>query len=163
MRWDDINLEDGFINIVSGRDGHRTKSGKSRWVPMTPRLRETMREHFARFRFAGYDGRQSSWVFHHRRTRPRFNDAGDRIKDLRGTFDAAVKRAKLPKGFRRHDLRHRRVTTWLADGKPVVKVQVAMGHADIKTTLGYLHLVKEDLRALVETESEEAGGASEVG
>lgn len=35
LRWEDIDLERGFITIVSGRDGRRTKSGKSRYVPMT--------------------------------------------------------------------------------------------------------------------------------
>ena len=156
LRWEDVDLEDGFIWLCSGRDGHRLKGGKGRWTPMTPRLRQAMREHFAAFRFVAYDGRRSPWVFHHQRTRPRFNKAGDRIKDLRGTFDAAVERAKLPKGFRRHDLRHRRVTTWLAEGKPVAIVQEAMGHSDLRTTMGYKHLSKEHLRSLVESEGEEA-------
>ena len=153
LRWDDIDLEEGFLHVRSGRDGHRTKSGKSRWVPMTPRLREAMREHFAAFRFAAYDGRRSPWVFHHERSRAGYT-AGGRIKDLRGSFDPAVKRAKLPKGFRRHDLRHRRVTTWLAEGKPVAIVQEAMGHSDLRTTMGYKHLEKEHLRALVADKDE---------
>ena len=160
LRWDDIDLEEGFLHVRSGRDGHRTKSGKSRWVPMTPRLREAMREHFAAFRLAAYDGRRSPWVFHHERSRAGYT-AGGRIKDLRGSFDPAVKRAKLPKGFRRHDLRHRRVTTWLADGRAVAIVQEAMGHSDLRTTMGYKHLEKEHLRALVETESEQGGNAKQ--
>jgi integrase len=56
LRWEDVDLEEGFLWIASGRDGHRTKSGKGRWVPMTPKLRQAMWEHFARFRFASYDG-----------------------------------------------------------------------------------------------------------
>ena len=156
LRWGDIDLDEGFLQVLSGRDGHRTKTGKSRWVPMTARLREAMRAHFAMFRFAAYDGARSQHVFHHTRTRPRFHDGGDRIKDLRGSFDAAVKLAKLPKGFRRHDLRHRRVTTWLGEGKPVAIVQEAMGHSDLKTTMGYKHLEKEHLRTLVENESEKS-------
>jgi len=35
LRFDDIDLAEGFIEIRSGQDGHRTKSGKSRFVPMT--------------------------------------------------------------------------------------------------------------------------------
>jgi integrase len=56
LRWEDVDLEDGFLRIASGRDGHRTKSGKARWVPMTPKLRQTMKDHFARLRFATYAG-----------------------------------------------------------------------------------------------------------
>jgi len=49
-----------------------------------------------------------------------------------------------------HDLRHRRVTVWLAEGKPVHIVQKAMGHSDLRTTLHYEHMVDEDLLQLVE-------------
>jgi len=157
IQWDDVDLEDGFIWLSAGRDGHRLKGGKGRWTPMTPRLRQAMREHFATFRFSAYDGQRSPWVFHHSQSRVPVYNAGDRLKDLRGGFDRAVKRAKLPKGFRRHDLRHRRVTTWLADGKSAAIVQEAMGHSDLRTTMGYKHLSKEHLRAWVETESEETG------
>lgn len=52
LRWSDIDLAGGFMHVVSGRDGHRTKAGKSRYVPMTPRLQEAIKEHAARFRFA---------------------------------------------------------------------------------------------------------------
>jgi site-specific recombinase XerD len=43
-------------------------------------------------------------------------------------------------------------TTWLAEGKNPVHVKEAMGHADLATTMGYTHLAKEHLRALVEQE-----------
>ena len=48
-----------------------------------------------------------------------------------------------------HGLRHRRVTTWLEEGKPAHLVQRAMGHSDINTTMGYYRFVKEHLRQLV--------------
>jgi integrase/recombinase XerC len=149
LRWEDIDLEEGFLWIASGRDGHRTKSGKGRWVPMTSRLLKAMKEHFARFRFATYDGRQTPWVFHHITTRRRAT-AGQRIGRLARAFENVVTRAKLPRGLHQHDLRHRRVTTWLAAGADAVKVKEAMGHADLRTTMDYTHLVKNNLRSLVE-------------
>ena len=66
----------------------------------------------------------------------------------------AIKRAELPEGFVLHDLRHRRATTWLADGQNVVHVKEALGHADLRTTMGYTHLAKEHLRSLVEERPE---------
>ncbi len=36
LKWEDVDLEAGFIFIPSRAGGHRTKSGKGRWVPMTP-------------------------------------------------------------------------------------------------------------------------------
>ena len=116
---------------------------------MTPRLQEAMKEHFARFRFATYTGKRSEYVFHHTRTLRR-HKAGDRVKAFKGGFAKAKKAAELPSTFRLHDLRHRRVTTWLAEGKPTALVQAAMGHASITTTEKYLHLVPQHLTALVE-------------
>ncbi|MGQ0641207.1 MAG: tyrosine-type recombinase/integrase [Gemmatimonadaceae bacterium] len=151
LRWEDVNLQDGFLWVSSGREGHRTKSGKGRWVPMTPRLCAAMREHFAACRFASYDGTRPVWVFHHAVTRRRYR-AGDRIKSMRDAFERLIVDAKLPEGLRQHDLRHRRVTTWLAEGKAAALVQEAMGHSDIRVTLGYSHLAREHLRALVDVE-----------
>ncbi len=74
---------------------------------------------------------------------------GKRIKSLRTSFETARGSAKLPEGFVAHDLRHRRVTTWLAEGGDVVKVKEAVGHADLRTTMAYTHLAREHLRSLV--------------
>ncbi len=149
LRFEDVDLENGFLTVESVRKGRRTKSGRMRVVPMTPRLLEAMRAHFRSYRFAAYDGGASPWLFHHLVTR-RHAKAGDRITKLRKSFYAAAKRAELPADLRQHDLRHRRVTTWLAAGKPAHLVQKAMGHSDIRVTLGYSHLVPEDLRTLVD-------------
>jgi len=148
LRWEDIDLERGFLVIVSGRDGHRTKGGKTRKVPITSRLRQALVAHQLRFKGAGYGGQTSPWVFHHLTTR-RHGVAGERIVSLYGAFKGAAKRAGLSPDLHQHDLRHRRVTTFLQAGKNVVTVQKAMGHADLRTTMGYSHLVDEDLLELV--------------
>lgn len=149
LRWEDVDLDAGDIRITSGRGGHRTKSGKGRWAPMTPRLKQAMRDHFAAFRFASYESGPTPWVFHHERSR-RHAVAGERIRSLRSSFNAAAKRAGLPMELHQHDMRHRRTTTWLAEGKNPVLVQQALGHSDLRTTMGYAHLAREHLKALVE-------------
>lgn len=73
------------------------------------------------------------WVFHHVVSRRR-HAAGARIKSMRAAFTNAAVRAKLPDALHQHDLRHRRVTTWLAEGKNPVHVKEAVGHADLRTT-----------------------------
>ena len=119
-----------------------------RRVPMTDRLTAAMKDHFARYRFASYNGKPTPLIFHHE-TSWRHHKAGDRMESLRTSFESAVKRAKLPAELRQHDFRHRRVTEWLAEEKPAALVQLAMGHSDIRTTLGYAHLVKQHLKSLV--------------
>jgi integrase/recombinase XerD len=146
LRWDDVRLEEGSVRVTSGQNGHRSKGGKSRFVPMTPRLLAAMREHFARFRLAS----STPWLFHREHTR-RHHEAGARIKSLDSGFRAAVKRARLPGELHPQDLRRRRVTEWLAAGKSPVAVMHAMGHSDLKTAMSYNRFVPEHLRTLVES------------
>ncbi len=154
-----MDFETGFVAIESVRKGRRTKSGKSRRVPMTPRLREALQDHAARYRLVTYDGERSPWVFQHLLTQ-RGAVAGRRLQSFHRAFASAVKRANLPADvtahLRQHDLRHRRVTTWLAAGKSVVHVQRAMGHSDLATTMGYAHLLDDDLLALVQDDEDRA-------
>jgi integrase/recombinase XerD len=152
IRWEDVDLENGFLWIASGREGHRTKSGKGRWVPMSSRLRQALATHMAEHRFSEYGGDKPPWVFHHL-WRHRNAKAGGRIKTMRDGFERAAEAAGLPPGFRQHDLRHRRVTAWLADGKNPVHVKEAVGHSDLRTTMGYTHLAREHLRGLVDDSS----------
>ena len=155
LKWDDVDLKGGFLWIDSSPE-HRTKSGEGRWVPMTPRLKRAMQEHFALFRLKTYKGRRTPWVFHHTRTQAKATE-GQRLGSLRRSFEKACEEAKLPSDFRQHDLRHRRITTWLAVGKDVVKVKEAVGHANLATTMGYTHLAREHLKSLVEEEPEKPG------
>ena len=144
LQWDDVDLANGAITIRSTATD-RNKSGKTRVVPMTTRLHQAMREHAARFRLA----QRSPYVFTHEFT-TRSSVAGERVKTFRGSFMTAARKAKLPTGFQAHDLRNRRVTTWLGESKSPAHIQLAMGHASISTTMGYSHLTASHLRSLVD-------------
>ena len=143
-----------LLHYTSGRDGHRTKSGKGRWVPLSLRLwvplslrlKEELGAHYARFRLKTYRDRRSPWVFH----LTRGARAGQRAGEYRGPVQTAATKAELPEGWRLHDLRHRRVTIWLGEGKSPVHVKEAMGHSTIQVTMGYTHLAREHLRSLVD-------------
>ncbi len=149
LRWSDVAFDDSRITIRSGRDGHRTKSGNSRSVPITSRLMMALRAHFAQYRLGAYDGVRPDYVIHHEETR-RQHLAGKRIRSLRNSFKRAAARAGLSSEFRQHDLRHRRVTSWLGEGRPPVAVQMAMGHSDLRTTMGYYKYLPEHIRLLAE-------------
>jgi integrase len=150
LRWEDFDVASGFVRITSA-PSRRTKSGKSRSVPMTARLKAAFQEHAARFRMMTYKGARSPFVFHHVIS-TRTAVGGQQIRSITGSFNRAAIAAKMPEGFRRHDLRHRRVTTWLAEGQSPAHVQEAVGHADIQTTMGYYSSDRtpNHLRALVE-------------
>lgn len=151
LRWVDLDTdtEPGWIHVPALVERQRTKSGKGRRVPMTPRLRQALRAHILRFRGARYRGRTSPWVLHHTVNHPAA-PAGSQIARFDRWFNEAAERAELPTGFVQHDLRHRRVTTWLAEGHPLAKVMMAVGHEDLATTQRYMHLVHGHLATLVE-------------
>jgi site-specific recombinase XerD len=65
--------------------------------------------------------------------------------------------------LRQHDLRHRHVTVWLAEGKSPVLVKEAMSHSDLQTTMDYTHLSREHLGALVEVAPEAVTGGANNG
>ena len=154
LRWTDLDLDEGFLWVSSDKS-HRTKGGKGRWVPLSARLKQALRAHSLRFRGAlygrGVHKETSEWVFHHEFTK-RHHKAGARVHSFYDAFKSAAKRAGLPTALRQHDLRHWRATTWLADGKNPVHVKDALGHADLRTTMAYTHLVREDLRSLTDSE-----------
>lgn len=143
VQWSDLKLDYsvnggsdtvGMLSVVSRSGEGRTKSGKSRKVPLTPRARRVLREHMAEYRLQRYDGQRTPWCFHHVHD-GRTARAGDRLKTLRGALQKAAERAKLPDAWQPRDLRIRRSVTWLRAGHSPRTVQKALGHEDIKTTL----------------------------
>jgi len=145
LRWEDVDFEAAFVHVGAS---HPTKTGRDRHVPLSPRLATALKQHFARFRFAAYDGEPTPWLFHHVDSSAR-QRAGGRIGSLRRAVKLAATSAKLPAAFRLYDLRHRRATTLLAKGHNMALVQKLMGHANVRTTQMYAHLVREDLTQLV--------------
>ncbi len=102
----------------------RTKSGKGRTVPMTPRVQETLLDVFA-------ESGSSRYVF----ANP---DTGRPMTDVKHSFTTAVRAAGL-EDFTFHDLRHTFGTRLAASGADVVKIRELMGHASITTTMRYMH------------------------
>ncbi len=147
IRWEDIHLDSNELRIETGRDGHRTKGGRGRWVPLSEPIVSALREHMMRWRGAEYDGQTSPWVFHHAHGQ-RHAAAGDRVCSMRALLMAAAKRAKLPARWTPHDLRHLRITRWIEQGHPLPAIQMAAGHRDIKTTMGYVHLARGTVQQL---------------
>ena len=110
-------------------------------VPSAPRL--------PRFPAPNSDKSTSPSVFHHPGKRGKAR-AGERVKPFRKCFEIARRDSGSPTAFRQPDLRHRRVTTCLAEGRSPTPVREAMGHADIQTTMGHTHLAREHVRSLTE-------------
>jgi integrase len=130
LRWRDVDFSGQVIRIrASYAEGALTtpKSGKVRSVPMAPDVAEVLaklgqRRHWTSDDDLVFVGRAGCYL-----------DG----RALRRRYDKALERAGLRK-LRFHDLRHTFGTRMIAKAD-IRRVQEWMGHADIQTTMKYLH------------------------
>jgi integrase len=130
LRWRDVDFTGSTISVrASYAAGHLTtpKSGKVRAVPMAPDVASALAKLGDRERFTGDD----DFVFAGEVGAPLDGDA------LSSRYRDALARAGL-RPLRFHDLRHTFGTRMIAKAD-IRRVQEWMGHADIQTTMKYLH------------------------
>jgi integrase len=135
LRWGDLNFSDRLVHVrrayTRGHMKAYPKGRRRRSVPMIDQVippldRLCQREHFTD---------PDDLVF--------CNAVGDPIDEsaLRRRLWAALDRAEL-KRIRLHDLRHS-FCTMAVRAYPIERVQVYAGHAQIQTTMRYIHLVPQ--------------------
>ena len=130
LRWRDVDFAGSTIRVrASYAAGQLTtpKSGKVRAVPMAPDVASALARLGDRERFTGDD----DFVFAGEAGLPLDGDA------LSSRYRDALARAGL-RPLRFHDLRHTFGTRMIAKAD-IRRVQEWMGHADIQTTMKYLH------------------------
>lgn len=144
MRWSWVSLELKELTVRRS-DGFVPKSGHERTIP----LRGKALEVFGRLHDERTDEDDSAFVL--RSTRGRKGDAeGLNPEYVSSRFLHYRKKARLPKGATLHSLRHTFCTWLIRAGTTVPAVQRLAGHADIKTTMGYVHVDRQDLHEAVE-------------
>ena len=126
LAWGDIDFERGELTV------RKAKSKRFRIVPLNTTASQALRQHPRHIR--------SSLVFH--------NPDGSAWKDVRGGFNSALTRARLPR-IRIHDMRHSFISNLVSAGVDVRVTQELAGHASIATTMLYAHLAPGRLRASV--------------
>jgi integrase len=130
LRWGEVDFENQAIRVFEGytrkRSGH-TKSRKARTVPMVQEVAELLKGLHDRGHHAG----RGDLVF--------VSEDGGHIdaSALRRRYIAARDKAGI-RPLRFHDLRHT-FGSLAINRASIVQVQAWMGHADIKTTMRYLH------------------------
>ncbi len=143
LHWRDVDFTAQVIRVRASYVERRLttpKSGKVRSVPMAPDVARALAE----------AGQRSDWtadddlVF--------VGELGSFLDGsaLRRRYKAALKRAGL-RPLRFHDLRHTFGTRVIAKAD-IRRVQEWMGHADVQTTMKYLHYVprEDDARLVAE-------------
>jgi integrase len=143
LRWRDVDFTGSVLRVRASYAGGALtapKSGKVRSVPLAPEVAQALAQLSRRERFMGED----DLVFP--------GELGDHLDGsaLRRRYSAAVGRAGL-RQLRFHDLRHTFGTRMIAKAD-IRRVQEWMGHADVQTTMRYLHYAprEEDARLVAE-------------
>jgi integrase len=144
LRWRDVDFAGQVIRVrASYAEGQLTtpKSGKVRSVPMAADVAKALAKLGQRPHRTGDD----DLVF--------LGDWGGYVDGsaLRRRYAAALKRAGLRR-LRFHDLRHTFGTRMIAKAD-IRRVQEWMGHADVQTTMKYLHYVPREDDAKLVTEA----------
>jgi integrase len=144
LHWRDVDFAGSVIRVRAGyHEGvlSTPKSGKVRSVPMAPDVASALAKLGDRDDQVGDD----DLVF--------VGEGGSYVDGsaLRKRYDAAIKRAGLRR-LRFHDLRHTFGTRMIAKAD-IRRVQEWMGHADIQTTMKYLHYAPRAEDALLVAEA----------
>jgi integrase len=143
LHWRDVDFAGSVLRVrtsYAARALTAPKSGKVRSVPLAPDVAQALARLADRGLFTGED----DLVF--------ASDDGSYLDDsaLRRRYKATLKRAGL-RPLRFHDLRHTFGTRMIAKAD-IRRVQEWMGHADIQTTMRYLHYAprEEDAQLVAE-------------
>jgi integrase len=130
LLWEDVDFEQSSIRVYEGYSAKKKgkpKSRKSRTVPMVDKVAHTLKE----LKQRGHHTARGDHVFVSRDGTPLDGSA------LRRRYIATLDAAGLRR-LRFHDLRHT-FGSLAINVASIVQVQAWMGHADIKTTMRYLH------------------------
>jgi integrase len=117
LTWPQVDFRRGMITTTL-----RTKSGRSRAVPMPQRAAGELARLSAQPRIGPVT---STYVFRH--------DTGERFLSLKTGFKGAVRRAKLA-DLTWHDLRRTAGCRWLQGGRKMEEVSILLGHSSVKVT-----------------------------
>lgn len=142
MRWSWVNFDARHIVVRRG-NGFVPKSHHERTIPISGECLDVLRRL--------HDERTSEaddYVFK--------GEKGDKLDAtyVSKRFKRYVELAKLHEGLTFHSLRHTFITWGIQAGVPVPVMQRLAGHADIKTTMQYVHVAGVDLHAAIEKMTE---------
>ena len=119
------------------------KGGRSRNIPLSPALLETLREYWRWYKPRDYLFPSNCYRRGKKKNRPISG------KSIWHACQEAARHAGITKHVTPHTLRHSFATHLLENGTGLRTIQLLLGHGDLRTTAKYLHLSERHLRAMV--------------
>lgn len=129
LQVEDVHLKEMYVQVRGKGDGEG-------YVPIGPTTHKALSRYAAHFRLPADARTQAFFLIY-----------GEPLgyEAIKSTFDRLAKRSGVTR-LHPHLLRHTAATRVLANGADLHTVQRLLRHADIRTTLRYLHLVPEQLQ-----------------
>jgi integrase/recombinase XerD len=118
----DIDFERQTIHI------RQSKYKKDRIVPLSTFIAKGLRKYLIA-------ENPHTWLFNGKEADGRYS-----VKGLNWVMHEAIKKTSIQKDVNLHSLRHAYATHLLEDGVNIVTLKELLGHADITTTMVYLHV-----------------------
>jgi integrase/recombinase XerD len=122
LRISDIDFERQAIHI------RQSKYKKDRIVPLSKFMAKGLRAYFS-------VEHPVQWVFNGKEPDGRYS-----VKGLSWVMRETLKKTGIKKDVSLHSLRHSYATHLLEDGVSILAIKELLGHADIATTMIYLHV-----------------------
>ena len=132
LRWRDIDRSQRLIYI------RKQKNGREQTIPLNGQARSVLDD--------VRDGADDDFVFRSpsfektSRSARRFSERASKV------FREARREARLPDSISLHSLRHGFCTALAEAGKSAVVIKEAARHADIQTSMQYVHMANEQLK-----------------
>lgn len=156
MRWSWVSFDRQEITVRNAH-GFVPKSGHERTIPFGGNTLKIL----GRLREERVDESQASFVLKSV-TGKQGDGRGLNADYLSKRFLHYRQMAKLPEGISFHSLRHTFCTWMIQANVEVPVVQKLAGHADITTTMGYVHLAGKDLHSAVDAAFGDVRSQSDV-
>lgn len=136
LRWKHIDFDRNVIYI------YEQKNGKEQTIPLGKKARQVLlgSEHLR-------DGEPDDFVFRSPDFEGKDRSARNFGERASEAFRKARRRAGLPEALSFHSLRHGTATALAEAGKSATTIKEVMRHADIQTSLRYVHMANEHLRS----------------
>lgn len=135
LKWNKVDLERRVILVEKSMVG-RTKTGKSRTVPINKNLLKVLSGHKKNENF--------EFVFSK-------NKKGEMYQgDFRTALRNALSRAGIEKRLRFHDLRHTFAANYLMAGGKITTLSKILGHSTLQMTMKYIHFSKEFIESEID-------------
>lgn len=135
MQWSWIDFRNNIIT-VSNTNGFKTKSKKERKIPMNDTVKNILVNRLPKIRKINV---KNDYLF--------CKIAGIKLNEdfVSTKFKKSVRDAKLNDKVHFHTLRHNFASILVQRGVSLYVIKELLGHSDLRTTLIYSHLQKENL------------------